>query len=129
MTDEQLQKNAEAANTLMVQQVFVPVYLQKMASLGFPAQTDEEASDLLALAQTLENVPDNVLFGKQATAQQSPYQAALTGLYDVLGLSEKQAAVYAEQQAWQMAGDLVRQSPQLYDAALLLHALDAQQTA
>jgi hypothetical protein len=115
------------ASDMLLQQVFVPHFLQKMASLGFPAQNDDQALQLLTLAESLENVPDEQVFGKQASGPD--YGAAVVGLHDALGLTQKQAAVAYENAAWNKAAEYIQHNPQLYEAALTLCAAGAAPAA
>ena len=117
-----VQKAAGDARDMVLQAVFVPQFLQKMASLGYAAETDAQALELLKIAEMLENVPDEAVFGKQAMAARNPYKIASDELAGHLGLSQKQAAAAAQNTAWTTAGEYLKQQPQLYNAALLLAA-------
>jgi hypothetical protein len=123
-----LQKHAAEANDLLMREVFVPVFLQKMAALGYVASSDDEACSLLQAAEVVSQVPDEELYGTEATKQASVpnrFKTAVDQLYGVTGMQ----AHYDEQLAYQKAAELVQSNPNIAQAAVLLHVLDNQQAA
>lgn len=123
-----LQKHAAEANDLVMREVFVPAFLQKMASLGFAANSEAEAASLLQAAEMISQVPDEELYGTQATKQaaaQNRFKTAVDQLYGVTGMQQQQE----QRLAYQKAAELVQANPNIAQAAVLLHVLDAQQAA
>jgi len=124
-----LQKHAAEANDLVMREVFVPAFLQKMASLGFAANSEAEAASLLQAAEMISQVPDEELYGTQATKQAAAapnrFKTAVDQLYGVTGMQQQQN----QRLAYQKAAELVQANPNIAQAAVLLHVLDAQQAA
>lgn len=111
MTDTQQQVLAASANIL--QGVYAPMFLQKLAERGYPVQTEKEAEELLQLGFKLADM------GAQPEQPRSKYASAV-GALDGLNQTPAQVSEYQYKQA---AAQLA-QDPSLYISALVLQAAE-----
>lgn len=90
----------EDAHAFLMQEVYVPVFLEKLASdYGIVPQTEEEVAQLLKIASSITSIQEQEL-AKQASAHSSLITAAAQNLEGVLNPSSlgNEAQVKAAQQ-------------------------------
>lgn len=107
---------AEAGQQLLLEQVYVPTFLQKMASFGYDIRTEEQAQSLLRQAHALRfaAAEENV---KHAAATNDPLLLAEQRLYARLqnaGLGDYNQDAALEQYAAKVA----QERPDLSAAAI-----------
>lgn len=105
------QQQVLAASSNILQSVYAPMFLQKLAERGYPVETEKEAEELLGLGFKLAEM------GVEPSAPTSKYASAV-GALDNLNQRTPQASEYTYKQA---AAQLA-QDPSIYLSALLLQA-------
>lgn len=111
------QINATDAQNLLFSQVYVPQFLQKLASLGVNVQTEEQAHSLLRQAHMLRAAEAEAAV-KQAAVVNDPLLVAERRLQTVLakqaGVNDPEISLAYEEYAGQVAA----QRPDLVKAAV-----------
>ena len=122
LTHDELNQ-AQAAHATLVREVFVPVFLEKLASdYGVVPQNDEEVSSLLEMAARLgeAQAQEGV---KSASAQSNFFKAANQQLGDLVGAPKDSALEGVVKQA----SDELAKRPEIMDAVLTYHGAIAKQ--
>lgn len=124
LTHEELNQ-AQAAHATLVREVFVPVFLEKLANdYNIVPQNDEEVSSLLEMAARLgeASAEESV---KSASAQTSFLNVANRQLGGLVGSSNNNELNYVVKNAsYELAA-----RPDLFDAVLTYHGAIAKQMA
>lgn len=108
MSNENKLPSTEDAFNQLFSEVHMPVFFNKLASLGIQATTEKEAEDLLMLAAQLREVP----LQKEASSRFSDATAALN---QVLGGNFNKVA---QEQSIKQASAAFSQRPDIYASVL-----------
>lgn len=104
-------------------------FLTKMAELGYPCQSQEDADAMLALGLRVQALPEQPVKTAQVA---SPYAKVLAALDSELvsrGMLDQTAVKSAEQNRAKAAAVQYAQHPEIYNAALtLIRARNAAQS-
>lgn len=118
---QQQQPNYQSAHSLLVNQIYAPVFFEKLAAdYGIQPSNEQEAQELMTLAGKLQQL-DEVQRAKAASSRSTIVSAANQGLDKVLngmGVQTSSNNSYAEAEIKEAAAQLA-QIPQVRDAALL----------
>ncbi len=124
----------EAAHGFLMREIYVPVFLEKLANdFGIVPQNEEEVVELLKIASHLTNIDEQETV-KQAQAQTSFIGAASSSLESAInGMGYQSASVNAAQEREEAlvkaASDNLSNSPAIQAALSVYYNALAQQVA